>query len=161
MLKSLREVVRFVGQSHCTEVVGKREILTQRGVGGSRKNRVRRFRAGDGARHRYATCWHYFFFSSRRRHPICSRDWSSDVCSSDLFPPRWSGWDMCRPVEISQAHIPTRPSGRKRSSPPGSKKKTSQGKSYRQVSRQNSKRSPRSGERRGGEECRSRWGAYP
>src|SRR2546422_4196141 len=26
----------------------------------------------------------YFFFSSRRRHTICSRDWSSDVCSSDL-----------------------------------------------------------------------------
>src|SRR5205809_4145159 len=24
------------------------------------------------------------FFSSRRRHTSCSRDWSSDVCSSDL-----------------------------------------------------------------------------
>src|SRR2546429_111737 len=24
-----------------------------------------------------------FFFSSRRRHTRCSRDWSSDVCSSD------------------------------------------------------------------------------
>src|SRR2546429_9625352 len=24
------------------------------------------------------------FFSSRRRHTRCSRDWSSDVCSSDL-----------------------------------------------------------------------------
>src|SRR5256884_4881716 len=28
-----------------------------------------------------------FFFSSRRRHTRCSRDWSSDVCSSDLFTP--------------------------------------------------------------------------
>src|SRR5205809_4211526 len=28
-----------------------------------------------------------FFFSSRRRHTRCSRDWSSDVCSSDLFGP--------------------------------------------------------------------------
>src|SRR2546429_7111588 len=28
-----------------------------------------------------------FFFSSRRRHTRCSRDWSSDVCSSDLQ--RW------------------------------------------------------------------------
>src|SRR2546422_4424900 len=29
----------------------------------------------------------FFFFSSRRRHTRCSRDWSSDVCSSDLtFP---------------------------------------------------------------------------
>src|SRR6266550_7864388 len=29
-----------------------------------------------------------FFFSSRRRHTRCSRDWSSDVCSSDLEPPQ-------------------------------------------------------------------------
>src|SRR3989442_10094554 len=32
-----------------------------------------------------------FFFSSRRRHTRCGRDWSSDVCSSDLMirrPPR-------------------------------------------------------------------------
>src|SRR5690625_6868974 len=26
----------------------------------------------------------FFFFSSRRRHTIWPRDWSSDVCSSDL-----------------------------------------------------------------------------
>src|SRR5687768_17982608 len=26
-----------------------------------------------------------FFFSSRRRHTRCSRDWSSHVCSSDLL----------------------------------------------------------------------------
>src|SRR5256884_2047895 len=29
--------------------------------------------------------WGLFFFSSRRRHTRCSRDWSSDVCSSDLI----------------------------------------------------------------------------
>src|SRR2546426_10074015 len=32
--------------------------------------------------------WHYayfFFFSSRRRHTRLQGDWSSDVCSSDLF----------------------------------------------------------------------------
>src|SRR2546429_3574137 len=29
----------------------------------------------------------FFFFSSRRRHTRCSRDWSSDVCSSDLRQP--------------------------------------------------------------------------
>src|SRR5690606_41186098 len=34
-----------------------------------------------------------FFFSSRRRHTRFSRDWSSDVCSSDL-----SGGSMIRPV---------------------------------------------------------------
>src|SRR5215475_15225376 len=35
-----------------------------------------------------------FFFSSRRRHTRFSRDWSSDVCSSDLVvppPPAWTG----------------------------------------------------------------------
>src|SRR3990172_10312675 len=28
--------------------------------------------------------FYVFFFESRRRHTRCSRDWSSDVCSSDL-----------------------------------------------------------------------------
>src|SRR5215510_12032310 len=35
----------------------------------------------------------FFFFSSRRRHTRWPRDWSSDVCSSDL---KWlanKGWD--------------------------------------------------------------------
>src|SRR5207245_6760013 len=34
-----------------------------------------------------STSWNsccMFFFSSRRRHTRCYRDWSSDVCSSDL-----------------------------------------------------------------------------
>src|SRR5207248_7830582 len=30
----------------------------------------------------------WFFFSSRRRHTRSYGDWSSDVCSSDLTPPR-------------------------------------------------------------------------
>src|SRR3712207_8000983 len=29
-------------------------------------------------------CHYFFFFSSRRRHTRYWRDWSSDVCSSDL-----------------------------------------------------------------------------
>src|SRR6266513_4925911 len=29
----------------------------------------------------------FFFFSSRRRHTRSKRDWSSDVCSSDLIAP--------------------------------------------------------------------------
>src|SRR5206468_5883196 len=29
----------------------------------------------------------FFFFSSRRRHTRSDRDWSSDVCSSDLREP--------------------------------------------------------------------------
>src|SRR6266496_2076948 len=31
--------------------------------------------------------WSLVFFSSRRRHTRSLRDWSSDVCSSDLEPP--------------------------------------------------------------------------
>src|SRR6266498_5628123 len=31
----------------------------------------------------------FFFFSSRRRHTRCGRDWSSDVCSSDLDATLW------------------------------------------------------------------------
>src|SRR5256884_59385 len=31
----------------------------------------------------HRTMFTLFFFSSRRRHTRCSRDWSSDVCSSD------------------------------------------------------------------------------
>src|SRR2546422_4711976 len=47
---------------------------------------------------RQVRMWVLFFFSSRRRHTRCSRDWSSDVCSSDLIPARhregnlWCGW---------------------------------------------------------------------
>src|SRR5215510_15922488 len=33
-----------------------------------------------------ACVYGFFFFSSRRRHTRWPRDWSSDVCSSDLKP---------------------------------------------------------------------------
>src|SRR2546422_782202 len=44
-----------------------------------------------------------FFFSSRRRHTRCSRDWSSDVCSSDLhrFAMSPSRAFILRPVATS------------------------------------------------------------
>src|SRR5699024_12079320 len=37
--------------------------------------------------HSYSVLHHcvFFFFSSRRRHTRSKRDWSSDVCSSDLI----------------------------------------------------------------------------
>src|SRR2546422_4300171 len=59
----------------------------------------------------YCIFYVFFFFSSRRRHTRCSRDWSSDVCSSDLAAaepgqreyaklrpqlPRFCGCDTCR-----------------------------------------------------------------
>src|SRR5438105_5704987 len=39
-----------------------------------------RGRRGESSALRYS----FFFFSSRRRHTRSTRDWSSDVCSSDL-----------------------------------------------------------------------------
>src|SRR5438045_9668985 len=39
-----------------------------------------------------------FFFSSRRRHTRCLSDWSSDVCSSDLFARGWFDPRRKRPL---------------------------------------------------------------
>src|SRR3989442_5086562 len=41
--------------------------------------------SGAGVSCRASACHYFFFFSSRRRHTRCGRDWSSDVCSSDLI----------------------------------------------------------------------------
>src|SRR5207249_9535906 len=38
--------------------------------------------------------WFLFFFSSRRRHTRSKRDWSSDVCSSDLGSGRISSGQL-------------------------------------------------------------------
>src|SRR2546428_11939347 len=38
----------------------------------------------------------FFFFSSRRRHTRSDRDWSSDVCSSDLLLMRGPAQDPYR-----------------------------------------------------------------
>src|SRR5207249_8713200 len=40
-----------------------------------------------------------FFLSSRRRHTMSKRDWSSDVCSSDLGP--------CSPTERTVGELPS------------------------------------------------------
>src|SRR2546422_3519238 len=42
----------------------------------------------------------FFFFSSRRRHTRCSRDWSSDVCSSDLLGLIWLAGPMLAPFRV-------------------------------------------------------------
>src|SRR5579871_1574532 len=44
-----------------------------------------------------------FFFSSRRRHTSSLRDWSSDVCSSDL-PPR-SLWPKAPSRPLRRARL--------------------------------------------------------
>src|SRR3990172_10239073 len=45
----------------------------------------------------FGNCQLCGFFSSRRRHTRCSRDWSSDVCSSDL-PPYVAGGRRPQPL---------------------------------------------------------------
>src|SRR5207302_7244355 len=63
----------------------------------------------------------FFFFSSRRRHTRFSRDWSSDVCSSDLIvaatallvgfaislltPLIWTSWRTRRPPWPLETYI--------------------------------------------------------
>src|SRR5690349_22299936 len=93
----------------------------------------------------------FFFFSSRRRHTRSLRDWSSDVCSSDLTPSsRSSG------PSAAKSTIPASgPASPKCSVPPPTTPPSS-------VRRTRSRRrcSPRSEERRVGKECRSRWSAY-
>src|SRR5690606_40580858 len=46
----------------------------------------------------------FFFFSSRRRHTRFSRDWSSDVCSSDLFPATDDNPALCTVVGLQDCH---------------------------------------------------------
>src|SRR3712207_6591789 len=51
----------------------------------------------------------FFFFSSRRRHTRYWRDWSSDVCSSDLFEIKGSGMRMgggAKPFGVDAARVP-------------------------------------------------------
>src|SRR5204863_3994564 len=59
-----------------------------------------------------------FFFSSRRRHTRSLRDWSSDVCSSDLAEllTRWEvvllrdvRGDLLRACRPARARLPVRP----------------------------------------------------
>src|SRR5690554_7975869 len=81
----------------------------------------------------YNSLFFFFFFSSSRRHTRCGRDWSSDVCSSDLRSSRAPGRCGKRCDRAPRGYRPWWRSG----SPPG-----------------------RSEERRVGKECRSRWSPY-
>src|SRR5256884_9599162 len=51
------------------------------------------------------TYFSFFFFSSRRRHTRCSRDWSSDVCSSDLAAIDRDLKPQSRPLPDTQATL--------------------------------------------------------
>src|SRR5947209_17660210 len=76
-----------------------------------------------------------FFFSSRRRHTRYWRDWSSDVCSSDLTGLIQMG---AAPTPLAATRGSVSQIAAKRSSAP----------------------TRRSEERRVGKECRSRWSRY-
>src|SRR3712207_8539755 len=81
-----------------------------------------------------------FFFSSRRRHTRYWRDWSSDVCSSDLV-------------------FKTCALGRS-ATPPRQQSASASKRSRRREGRRYTPRGGRSEERRVGKECRSRWSPY-
>src|SRR5437879_13392001 len=87
-----------------------------------------------------------FFFSSRRRHTRYIGDWSSDVCSSDLFCRLGSVAGEQRVLqrrEHAPAHRELAP--------------TFLGEIEHRIEHQLEHRPPRSEERRVGKECRSRW----
>src|SRR5205814_7119848 len=88
----------------------------------------------------------YFFFSSRRRHTRCLSDWSSDVCSSDLFKieqcAKEKGLHFCKPLILRPPKIWVPDTLVNDACRPG-------------IARTGVCR--RSEERRVGKECRSRW----
>src|SRR5438034_3398043 len=57
-------------------------------------------------------CFFIFFFSSRRRHTRSLCDWSSDVCSSDLYKKLEAAGRLTRPkhwqefIPFAMAHTP-------------------------------------------------------
>src|SRR5207253_3940914 len=85
-----------------------------------------------------------FFFSSRRRHTRWPRDWSSDVCSSDLA----NGSDIVAQLATTSIHHQVRKTGVHSKRP------------VHAVPHETASRHMdfgRSEERRVGKECRSRW----
>src|SRR2546426_7179152 len=89
----------------------------------------------------------FFFFSSRRRHTRLQGDWSSDVCSSDLWRGRTTdtAWPRPRNPSTSRARVIATPliSG-------GYVSLTTH-------TRRRERGTSRSEERRVGKEGRSRW----
>src|SRR3712207_6966611 len=88
---------------------------------------------------------YFFFFSSRRRHTRYWRDWSSDVCSSDLDRVRVELPDHAVPV-----HCDAGRATQVAANLIGNALKYSP----------DTEQVCRSEERRVGKECRSRWSPY-
>src|SRR2546422_11578770 len=97
-----------------------------------------------------------FFFSSRRRHTRCSRDWSSDVCSSDLVKfPAGLGYEAAGIVDAVGKGVTGFAAGDEVNLVPSFS--MNQYFTYGEVILAPDYRSE---ERRVGEECRSRWSPY-
>src|SRR5256884_3839769 len=94
-----------------------------------------------------------FFFSSRRRHTRCSRDWSSDVCSSDLHELADEGREIsARSAEsFRKVREPRGPCAGFDIEETGNPMNDLDAVAFRDR---------RSEERRVGKECRSRWSPY-
>src|SRR5258707_9620273 len=98
--------------------------------------------------------FHFFFFSSRRRHTRYWRDWSSDVCSSDL-----AERDCCHAEVQQRVHRPHARADRTRVERGGPlrivlRRERLLGRPVQRIAQW------RSEERRVGKECRSRWSPY-
>src|SRR3712207_9264188 len=89
-----------------------------------------------------------FFFSSRRRHTRYWRDWSSDVCSSDLGTQE--GSRLLQERSRFRGEAPRREDLRWPDRQGGDDPRPAARDAV-----------PGSEERRVGKECRSRWSAYP
>src|SRR5690554_7966923 len=92
----------------------------------------------------------FFFFSSRRRHTRCGRDWSSDVCSSDLLISSYE-WAMTTTILITKPKIANQ-------IPPITilRPRVCTRLPAQLAAKDDNRRSE---ERRVGKECRSRWAA--
>src|SRR5207302_6795993 len=94
-----------------------------------------------------------FFFSSRRRHTRFSRDWSSDVCSSDLLKGQRDLHEVLRPeIELAKLCV-----ARTFVSAFLSLSGANLGNGQSCCSSRRRQPPVRSEERRVGKECRSRW----
>src|SRR5207253_8681953 len=91
----------------------------------------------------------FFFCASRRRHTRWPRDWSSDVCSSDLLMTAFASREGNSAFDCNR---------KARLMPRGQQLSNRQASNYFLLASSNSRRtqSNRSEERRVGKECRSR-----
>src|SRR5439155_5520389 len=97
----------------------------------------------------------FFFFSSRRRHTRWPRDWSSDVCSSDLLIRDGVVLDPDQVLEGRRAAV----RGDDLRELPALRLVVEQGLRHA-LRRLEASRVDRSEERRVGKECGSRWSRY-